>query len=300
MQLLTAIRQAASTLQGAGLLFAHHADNALDEARELVLHALHLPDDFPSTLSSAKLLAHEIAAVDALIAERIATRKPAAYLIGRAKFAGFWFKSDARALVPRSPIAELLPDRVREELDLEPLAILDMCAGSGCIGIAAALHFANARVWLADISAEALSLANENIAQHHVGDRVRAVQSDGFGALRGERFDLILSNPPYLRDDEYPQMEAEYRHEPRLGLTSGADGLDLPLQILRDAPTYLHPDGWLVMEIGEAEFALKRRVPSLALDSEDAYWMPFQVGRMGVLAIRADRLRALQPELPKQ
>jgi ribosomal protein L3 glutamine methyltransferase len=299
MNVLAAIRQAASRMHAAGLLFAHHADNALDEARELVLHALHLPENFPAALSSARLLEHEIAAVDALITRRIETRKPAAYLTGRAKFAGFWFKSDARALVPRSPIAELMPQRLRDEFDLEPLAILDMCTGSGCIGIAAALHFQNARVTLADLSVDALALAAENIALHHVNDRVTALHSDGFAALRGQRFDLILSNPPYLRDDEYPQMEAEYRHEPKLGLTSGADGLDLPLQLLRDAPAHLSEDGWLVMEIGEAEFALKRLVPSLAQDSEDAYWMSFLVGRMGVLAIRADRLRALQQELPK-
>ncbi len=274
-------------LKASGALVAHHHDNALDEARELVLHALHLPHDFPANLAGAKMLESEIERALALVQRRITERIPAAYLTGVARFAGLEFKTDARALVPRSPIAELIVEGFASWFgDTPPAEILDLCTGSGCIGIAAAKRFPQSRVMLADLSTDALALAEENIALHAIGSRCRAVQSDLFGSLHG-RFDLILSNPPYITDAEYVAMAPEYRHEPKLGLTSGAEGLDHPLKILRDAAGFLTERGLLILEVGEAERALRRLLPKLA-----ARWIEFSVGQMGVMAIGRPGLEA--------
>ena len=285
--LLSTIARAAGMLKASGALVAHHHDNALDEARELVLHALHLPHDFPANLAGAKMLESEIERALALVQRRITERIPAAYLTGVARFAGLEFKTDARALVPRSPIAELIVEGFASWFgDTPPAEILDLCTGSGCIGIAAAKRFPQSRVMLADLSTDALALAEENIALHAIGSRCRAVQSDLFGSLHG-RFDLILSNPPYITDAEYVAMAPEYRHEPKLGLTSGAEGLDHPLKILRDAAGFLTERGLLILEVGEAERALRRLLPKLA-----ARWIEFSVGQMGVMAIGRPGLEA--------
>jgi ribosomal protein L3 glutamine methyltransferase len=278
--LLSVMREAASLLRQSGVLIGHHHDNALDEARELVLHALQLPHDFPANLATGMLSADERTRALKLVQRRINERIPAAYLTGIARFAGLAFRTDARALVPRSPIAELIENGFASWFGSNsPAEILDLCTGSGCIGIAAALRFPNAHVMLADLSETALTLAQENIELHNVSQRVRTAQSDLFDAIHG-RFDLILSNPPYITDGEYAQMAPEYRHEPKLGLTSGHDGLDHPLQILRQAANFLSPRGLLILEVGEAERALKKLLPTLP-----ARWIEFSVGQMGVLAI---------------
>lgn len=290
--LVSTIARAAGMLKASGVLIAHHHDNALDEARELVLHALHLPHDFPANLATGKLLESEVACALALIQRRIDERIPAAYLTGVARFAGLQFKTDPRALVPRSPIAELIVEGFASWFgDTPPAEILDMCTGSGCIGIAAAKRFPQSRVMLADLSVDALALAEENIALHTLTSRCRAVHSDLFGSLHG-RFDLILSNPPYITDTDYVAMAPEYRHEPKLGLTSGAEGLEHPLQILRDAPDFLTERGLLILEVGEAERALRRLLPKLA-----ARWIEFSVGQMGVMAIGRAGLEAARPEI---
>ena len=279
-------------LKASGVMVAHHHDNALDEARELVFHALHLPHDFPANLAVGKLLDSEVACALALVQRRISERIPAAYLTGVARFAGLEFKTDARALVPRSPIAELIVEGFASWFgDTPPSDILDLCAGSGCIGIAAAKRFLQSRVMLADISTDALALAEENITLHAIGSRCRAVQSDLFGSLHG-RFDLILSNPPYITDDEYDAMAPEYGHEPKLGLTSGKDGLDHPLQILRDAADFLTERGLLILEVDEAERALRRLLPKLS-----ARWIEFSVSQMGVMAIGKPGLEAARSSL---
>ena len=289
---LSIIARAAGMLKASGVMVAHHHDNALDEARELVFHALHLPHDFPANLAVGKLLDSEVACALALVQRRISERIPAAYLTGVARFAGLEFKTDARALVPRSPIAELIVEGFASWFgDTPPSDILDLCAGSGCIGIAAAKRFGQSRVMLADISTDALALAEENITLHAIGSRCRAVQSDLFGSLHG-RFDLILSNPPYITDDEYVAMAPEYGHEPKLGLTSGKDGLDHPLQILRDAADFLTERGLLILEVGEAERALRRLLPKLS-----ARWIEFSVGQMGVMAIGKPGLEAARSSL---
>ena len=278
--LLSTIARASGMLKASGALVAHHHDNALDEARELVLHALHLPHDFPANLASGALLESEVEHALALVQRRITERIPAAYLTGVARFAGLEFKTDARALVPRSPIAELIVEGFGSWFgDTPPAEILDLCTGSGCIGIAAAKRFPQSHVMLADLSTDALSLAEENIALHALGSRCRVALSDLFGSLHG-RFDLILSNPPYITDAQYLAMAPEYRHEPKLGLTSGVEGLDHPLRILRDAADFLTERGLLILEVGEAERALRRLLPKLP-----ARWIEFSVGQMGVMAI---------------
>lgn len=279
--LIDFIRFAASRFAEAGLTFGHSHDNALDEATHLVLASLHLPPDMPPAYGQARLTRAERLRVLTLIERRIAERVPVAYLVGEAWFAGLKFKSDARALVPRSPVAELIEGGFAPWLDGREIEnALDLCTGSGCIGIAMAVHNPDWRVDLVDISPDALSLARENIAFQHVGDRVRAVQSDLFEGLGEARYGLILSNPPYVTEDEYAAMPGEYAHEPKLGLIAGRDGLDIALRILRDAPDYLTEDGLLIVEVGESENALQALLPELPF-----VWLDFRVGPMGVFLL---------------
>jgi ribosomal protein L3 glutamine methyltransferase len=291
--LIDLIALSARRLVQEGCFIGHHYDNALDEARELVLFALYLPHDFPANYGSAAITAEEVIAVEALIEKRITQRVPASYLTGTAYFAGLAFHSDARALVPRSPIAELIRHRFGGLLVNEPTSILDLCTGSGCIGIACAHFFPNAKVVLADISADALALAQSNIARHPLQRRVSAIQSDLYANLQDQRFDLIVSNPPYVTDGDYQSMATEYRHEPKLGLTSGADGLDHPLRILQGSANMLNATGVLIMEIGDAWRALMQLLPSL-----QCQWLDFQSGhQMGILHITRDALVLAQADL---
>ena len=282
------IRFGASRFAAAGLTFGHSYDNALDEATHLVLHTLHLPHDLSPAYGSAKLTAAEKKAVLKLIERRVKEHKPVAYLTGEAWFAGLKFKSDERALVPRSPIAETIQNGFSPWLDGTVVRrALDLCTGSGCIGIAMAVHNPDWRVDLVDISDKALALARENIAFQDVGDRVRAIKSDLFAGLKDEVYDLIVTNPPYVTEQEFAALPPEYSHEPELGLTAGADGLDFALRILDEAPRHLSADGWLICEVGEAERALGALLPKLPLN-----WIEFAVGQMGVFAIaREDILK---------
>ncbi|HET7591759.1 MAG TPA: 50S ribosomal protein L3 N(5)-glutamine methyltransferase [Rhodanobacteraceae bacterium] len=282
------IRFAASRFNAAGLTFGHSHDNAIDEASHLVLSSLHLPPDLPPAYGGARVTAEERSRVLDLIDRRIDTREPVAYLVGEAWFAGMPFKSDRRALVPRSPIAELIEGGFSPWLDGQDVGrALDLCTGSGCIGIAMAAHQPNWRVDIADISDDALALARENIALHQLERRVRAVRSDLFASLRGECYDLIVSNPPYVTDAEYAALPGEYAHEPKLGLAAGADGLDIALRILRDAPDHLTEGGLLVVEVGESERALAALLPEVPF-----VWIEFKVGPMGVFALERHDLAA--------
>lgn len=271
------IRYGASRFNAAGLTFGHSFDNALDEATQLTLHALHLPHDLPPAYGNARVTEAEKEDVLGLFLRRIEERIPACYLTGEAWFAGLSFKSDTRALVPRSPIAELIEAGFQPWLgDREVRRALDLCTGSGCIAIAMAHYNPDWHVDGVDISDDALALSRENEKRLHV-ENVRFVKSDLFSGLTGERYDLIVTNPPYVTNDETDALPREYAHEPELGLRAGDDGLDLALKILRDAPLHLTEDGLLICEVGEAERALTRLLPELPLA-----WVEFKVGQMGI------------------
>ena len=275
------IRYGASRFAAAGLTFGHSYDNAMDEATHAVLQTLHLPHDLSPAYGQAKLTAPERKRVLALIERRVRERKPIAYLTGEAWFAGLKFKSDERALVPRSPIAETILNGFTPWLEgVHVRRALDLCTGGGCIGIAMAAHNPEWDVDLVDISDEALSLARENIHFQNVENRVRAINSDLFKNLKKEKYDLIVSNPPYVTLQEYAALPAEYDHEPALALKAGDDGLDFALRILSEAPAHLIEPGVLIVEVGESEHALVRALPKLPLD-----WIEFDVGQMGVFVI---------------
>lgn len=275
------IRYGASRFSAAGLTFGHSHDNPIDEATHLVLASLHLPPDIPPAYGAGRLTGDERATVLALIERRVTERLPVAYLVGETWFAGLKFKSDRRALVPRSPIAELIESRFAPWLDHRHVErVLDLCTGSGCIGIAIAEYNPEWRVDVVDISEDALSLARENIVFQHLEGRVNAIQSDLFAGVEGQRYDLIVSNPPYVTEDEYTALPGEYRHEPKLGLTSGTDGLDLCLRMLDEAAAHLTDDGLLIVEVGESEHALMALLPEVPF-----VWIEFKVGAMGVFAL---------------
>jgi ribosomal protein L3 glutamine methyltransferase len=275
------IRYGASRFAGAGLTFGHSYDNAVDEATHAVLQTLHLPHDLGPAYGRAVLTAAERKRVLALIERRVRERKPIAYLTGEAWFAGLKFRCDERALVPRSPIAESITGGFSPWLDgVAVRRALDLCCGGGCIGIAMAVHHPEWQVDIVDVSDAALALARENIHFQNVAGRVRALKSDLFSALKGEVYDLIVSNPPYVTEQEYAVLPPEYDHEPSLGLKAGKDGLDFALRILAEAPAHLSRDGWLIVEVGESEQALTRLLPRLPLN-----WIEFEVGQMGVFAV---------------
>jgi ribosomal protein L3 glutamine methyltransferase len=281
------IRYGTSRFNAAGLSFGHSYDNALDEATQLVLHALHLPHDLGPAYGSARVTTPEKAQVLALFERRIAERIPAAYLTGEAWFAGLSFKSDARALVPRSPIAELIEAGFEPWLAGRPVErALDLCTGSGCIAIAMAHYNPNWQVDAVDISDDALSLAAEN-KERLLADNVELVKSDLFAGLGGRRYELIVTNPPYVTHAETDALPPEYAHEPELGLRAGDDGLDLALKILRDAPAHLSEDGLLICEVGESERALAQLLPEV-----EFAWVEFKVGQMGIFAVERSELLA--------
>ena len=271
------IRYGASRFNAAGLTFGHSFDNALDEATQLTLHALHLPHDIGPAYGQARVTLAEKEEVLGLFLRRIEERVPAAYLTGEAWFAGLSFKSDPRALVPRSPIAELIESGFEPWLGgREVRRALDLCTGSGCIAIAMAHYNPDWHVDAVDLSDDALALAGENQERLHA-ENLRLLRSDLFAALAGEHYDLIVTNPPYVTNDETDALPREYSHEPDLGLRAGDDGLDLALRILRDAPLHLTEDGLLICEVGEAENALVKLLPELPLA-----WVEFKVGQMGI------------------
>ncbi|MBJ6979323.1 50S ribosomal protein L3 N(5)-glutamine methyltransferase [Luteimonas sp. MC1782] len=274
------IRYGASRFNAAGLTFGHSYDNALDEATQLTLHALHLPHDLSPVYGQARVTEAEKEDVLGLFIRRIEERMPAAYLCGEAWFAGLSFKSDPRALVPRSPIAELIESGFEPWLaGRDVRRALDLCTGSGCIAIAMAHWNPDWHVDGVDLSDDALALARENERRLDVHN-TRFLRSDLFSALQGEHYDLIVSNPPYVTNDETDALPREYSYEPEMGLRAGDDGLDLVLEILRDAPLHLSEDGLLICEVGEAERALSRLLPELPL-----MWVEFKVGQMGVFVV---------------
>ena len=281
------IRWGASRMNEAGLFFGHGTDNALDEAAALVLYALHLPPDLQEIYLQAALTPSEKDRVHALLQKRIDKRMPAAYLTRQAWFMGLPFYVDERVLVPRSPLAELIEVQFQPWLSNPERAtrILDLCTGSGCIGIACAYMFPEAEVDLTDISSDALAVSQRNIDEYGMGERVRGIKSDLFAGLSGHSYDIIISNPPYVSEQEFKDLAAEYHQEPQLGLVAGDDGLDVVRRILRQARDFLNPEGLLIVEVGNSQYALSEAFPDLPFT-----WLSFERGGDGVFLLYAEQL----------
>jgi len=283
------IRFGASQFRAAGLQFGHGTDNALDEAAWLVLHSLSLPLDLPEEWWTGRLTPAERSRVEAALRLRISTRKPAAYITREAWFMGLPFYVDERVLVPRSPIAELIAAGFSPWVEPDAVhRVLDLCTGSGCIGLATGSVFPQAEVWLADVSPEALAVARRNARAHGMEERTRIIRSDVFDGLEdAPPFDLIVSNPPYVDAGEMTELGPEYRHEPSLGLAAGADGLDVVRRILEEARPHLTDHGVLIVEVGNSQPALEAAFPELPF-----VWLEFAGGGQGVFLLTREQLPA--------
>lgn len=289
------VRWGVSRFSEAQLFYGHGTDNAIDEATVLVLHALHLPGQLPAGLMNCRLTAAERRTVAELLLRRIAERRPAAYLIGEAWFAGLEFYVDERVVIPRSPIAELIEQGFEPWLaGHEVNHVLDLCTGSGCIAIACARVFEGARVDAVDVSSAALEVAACNVERHGLGSRVELIHGDLFAGVQGRRYDLIVSNPPYVSRSEWGSLPVEYHCEPRSGLESGEEGLDCAVKILRHAIDYLVPGGILVVEVGYSRPVLERRFPEVMF-----VWQEFERGGEGVFVMSYDELLEYQPYFTK-
>ncbi|HEX9473445.1 MAG TPA: 50S ribosomal protein L3 N(5)-glutamine methyltransferase [Steroidobacteraceae bacterium] len=280
------VQRVTRRLQRAHLHYGHGTERALDDAAALIWHALRLPLRPGAAALRRTVSARQQAAVEALVERRIRERVPAVYLTQRCWFAGLELYIDERVLIPRSPLAELIERGFAPWIEAGRVGrVLDMGTGSGCIAIACARAFPRARVDALDISADALAVARRNVRRHRLGGRVRTVQSDHFGALAGESYDIIVSNPPYVGQREMAVLPPEYRHEPVGALAAGSDGLDSVRVILRDAARFLRPTGLLVVEVGNAERRVRRSFPHLPFT-----WLEFARGGGGVFLLTREQL----------
>jgi ribosomal protein L3 glutamine methyltransferase len=281
------LRYAVSRFNEAELAFGHGTQSAWDEAAYLLLHALHLPIDRLEPFLDATLTQQERIAVHELLTRRIDERIPAAYLTREAWLGAFRFHVDERVIVPRSFIAELLPDGlatfVGEREDVR--TALDLCTGSGCLAILLAAAFADADIDAVDLSSDALAVAQRNVSDYGLADRINLIRSDVYANLAGKNYDLIISNPPYVTAMAMDELPAEYRHEPRLALAGGDDGLDIVRAIVKDAPKYLNPRGTLVVEIGHNRNAVDAAFPRLPF-----VWLATASAEDSVFAIRREDL----------
>jgi ribosomal protein L3 glutamine methyltransferase len=284
------IRFATSRFNENGLFFGHGTDNAWDEAAALVFHTLFLPHTVDTTVLDAHLTQEEQKKLTDLIDLRISKRIPVPYLTHEAWFSGLSFYVDERVLIPRSPIAELIQQQFLpwvEPADVH--SVLDLCTGSGCIAIALAKAFPHATIDASDISADALAVAKINVLRHNMEDQVHLYQSDLFSSLPAKKYDLIVSNPPYVDAEDMASLPAEYLHEPKTGLAAGNDGLDFATYIIKQAANYLSPQGVLVVEVGNSEVALAEKFPNIPFT-----WLEFENGGGGVFLLTAEQIDNLQ------
>jgi ribosomal protein L3 glutamine methyltransferase len=274
-------------LQSYPLVYGHGTDNAMDESAWIAIEACDLSPATPLDDYGIAVTTEQLQRARKWYRARAEKHTPVAYLTGRSWFAGLEFKVDVRALVPRSPIAELILSDFQPWLAAEPNHILDLCCGGGCIGIAACVYTENSKVTGCDISDEALSLAKENARLHNIQDRYEVYQGDLFDSLpAGRRYELILSNPPYVDAEDMQALAGEFHHEPVLGLQAGEDGLDIVARILNEAGEYLTGNGILIVEVGNSEEAVDQRFPSLPL-----VWLEFENGGSGVFLVEAEGLQ---------
>lgn len=281
-----AMRWAMSVMAREKVFLGHGTDNYWDEALALMLHVLALPYDSDPALLECRMLRSERSRFVALVCRRVNERQPVPYLTGEAWFCGLPFSVDERVLIPRSPIGELVEQGFAPWIDPDAVGrVLDLCTGSGCIAIACALAMPGATVEAADISADALAVCEQNIRRHELVGRVLARQGDGLDAVDG-RFDLIVSNPPYVDAADMASVPEEYRREPELALASGQDGLDFTRRLLADVADYLTDDGILVVEVGNSAEALVQAYPEVPF-----FWFEFSRGGEGVFMLSADQVQ---------
>ena len=289
MTVIDLIERCSARLSQAGVSFGHGTTNAFDEAAWLVLWRLGLPLDALDEVAERTVSAGDHAAVDALLDQRIRTRQPAAYLTGEAWLQGVPFTVDARAIVPRSLIAEPLADGTLDAwLKPDTRRVLDLCTGNGSLAVLAALAWPDVVVDAADLSADALAVAQLNITRHALGSRISLHAGDGLAAVPNQCYDLILCNPPYVNSAAMAALPAEYRAEPSLALAGGSDGMDFIRHLLHAAPTHMAPDAVLVLEIGNERGRFEQAFPTL-----DVVWLPTSAGDDQVLLLTRDALASL-------
>lgn len=281
------IRWAVTHFNEQELFYGHGTDNAWDEAVNLVLTVLHLPPDVDQRVLNSNLTTSEKQKVTQLVQARITKRVPVAYLVNEAWFAGYSFYVDERVLVPRSPIAELIEDGFTPWVEEGSVGrVLDLCTGSGCIGITCALMFEDVEIDATDISADALAVAEKNVARYDVGSQVTLIESDLFSALEGKQYDVIVSNPPYVASSDYNELPTEYHQEPKDALVCADEGLSIVKKILCEAEQFLTPQGILIIEVGIAQ----ERLEAL-FDGVPFTWLQFERGGEGVLLLTVNELR---------
>lgn len=279
------IRWTVSRFNAAQLFYGHGTDNAWDEAVQLILPTLYLPIDVPPHVLNSRLTGSERLRVVERVIKRINERTPIAYLTNKAWFCGLEFFVDERVLVPRSPIGELIQAQFSPWLLDEPTRIMDLCTGSGCIAIACAYVFPEAEVDAIDISADALQVAEQNIQDHGLEQQVFPIRSDLFRDLPKEQYDIIVTNPPYVDQEDMNSLPDEFKHEPELGLAAGTDGLKLARRILANAPHYLTDNGILVCEVGNSMIHLVDQYPNIPFT-----WLEFENGGHGVFLLTKQQL----------
>ncbi len=280
------LRWSVSQFNAAGLFYGHGTDNSWDEAIQLLLPALELPPVIDDNIRQSRLTRSEKAQLVELIERRVSERVPAPYLTNKAWFAGLEFYVDERVLIPRSPIAELIHNRFARWLHTEPTRIMDLCTGSGCIAIALAQAFPDAEVDALDISTDALDVCETNIEMYGLSGQVIPICSDLFDALpEGDKYDLIVSNPPYVDAEDMYDLPEEFRHEPELALAAGNDGLDLVRKILVEAAERLNDDGVLVVEVGNSMVHMISLFPEVEFE-----WVEFEHGGDGVFVLTKAQL----------
>ncbi|OCG61670.1 MULTISPECIES: 50S ribosomal protein L3 N(5)-glutamine methyltransferase [unclassified Gilliamella] len=279
------IRWTASQLSLSDVFLGHGTDNPIDESKQLILATLGLSLFVPAEFYSANLTDEEKNQLLEIIHKRIKDRVPTPYLTNQAWFCGHAFYVDERVLIPRSPIGELIDNHFKQIISAEPKNILDLCAGSGCIGIACAYEFTDAQVDITDISLEALDIAQTNIEMHEMDFRVTPILSDLFNDVPVKQYDLIVTNPPYVDSEDMSDLPDEFLYEPKLALEAGVDGLDLVKRILRDAIDYLTPEGVLVCEVGNSWVSLQQQYPNVPFN-----WIETKHGGLGVFSITREAL----------
>lgn len=281
------LRFTVSRFEESGIFYGHGTDNAYDEAAWLILSALHLPHDTLENFLDAVITEQERRHLAHLVERRVTERTPTAYLVREAWLKGFKFYVDERVIVPRSFIAELLEEQLAPWIEFPEMvtSAADICTGSGCLGVLLAHAFPDAAIDVVDISPDAISVANINIANYGLQQQVQAIQSDMFTALKGKTYDLIISNPPYVDAPSMATLPQEYRNEPQLALGSGLAGLDHTHTLLREAPKHLNEGGLLVVEIGHNRDALLEAYPDLPFT-----WLEVEAGNEFVFLLTKEQL----------